>query len=142
MHLAQCSGRFYSQAFVLKLEIYMPSLVLRLSCLLRVAALERAMAEQRQQQQQQQQEGQRQASRDTSLHRFAAAPSAQMAVISFCRCQGCSDAIAVVLLLTSCIICKSVGCEELGQPSNLQSCYLPMAEATRLTKSDLCLAFV
>ena len=46
--------------------------------LLRVAALESAMAEQ---QQQQQQEVQRQPSRGSSLHRFAATPLAQMAVI-------------------------------------------------------------
>ena len=63
---------------ILKLDICMPSLMLQLIGLLRVAALESAMAEQ---QQQQQQEVQRQTSRGSSLHRFAAAPLAQMAVI-------------------------------------------------------------
>jgi hypothetical protein len=74
----------YSQALILKFEIYMPSVVLQLSGLLR--SVESAMAEQRQQQQQkqQQQEGQRQTSRGSSLHRFAAAPSAQMAATSLC----------------------------------------------------------
>jgi len=51
--------------------------MLQLIGLLRVAALESAMAEQ----QQQQQEVQRQPSRGSSLHRFAATPLAQMAVI-------------------------------------------------------------
>ena len=58
---------------ILKLDICMPSLMLQLIGLLRVAALESAMAEQRQQQQQQQ-EWQRQTSKGSSLHRFAAAP--------------------------------------------------------------------
>ena len=64
---------------ILKLDICMPSLMLQLIGLLRVAALESAMAEQ--QQQQQQQEVQRQTSRGSSLHRFAAAPLAQIAVV-------------------------------------------------------------
>ena len=74
----------YSQALILKLDICMPTLMLQLIGLLRVAALGSAMAEQRQQQQQQQEEGQRQTSRGSSLHRFAAAPLVQMAVIWNC----------------------------------------------------------